>query len=167
MVNRYKPHIYVIPEDDANRQILNGFLLWPNLNSRAIQVLRPVGGWLKVMDEFRDVHAPEMQRYPQRMVLLVIDFDGHQDRLDIVKKDIPKDLSERVFILGVLSKPERLRIDTQKPFEAIGQALAEDCSNDTNVLWAHNLLKHNKIELDRMIPCVKPVLFSQKSRWGR
>jgi hypothetical protein len=29
-VNRYKPHIYVVPEDDANRQIANGFLLHPS-----------------------------------------------------------------------------------------------------------------------------------------
>lgn len=166
MINKYEPHILVIPEDDANRQILNGFLLRPNLNSRAIQVLRPAGGWSKVVDEFRDIHAPEMQRYPKRMVLLVIDFDENEDRLDIVKKDIPGDLSERVFILGVLSEPERLRVDTHLSFEAIGQALAEGCSNDTNVLWGHDLLKHNKTELDRMISSVKPVLFSQKNRWG-
>jgi hypothetical protein len=27
MVNRYLPHVLVLPEDDANRQIANGFVL--------------------------------------------------------------------------------------------------------------------------------------------
>lgn len=26
-VNKYKPHVLVLPEDDANRQLANGFLL--------------------------------------------------------------------------------------------------------------------------------------------
>lgn len=149
----------MIPEDDANRQMLNGFLLEPNLKARAIQVLPPAGGWLKVREDFRDVQVPEMQKYPLRMVVLIIDFDGDEDRANIVKTDIPEDLSERVFVLGVLSEPEQLRVDAHLPFEDIGCALAEDCFNDTNILWGHDLLKHNKPELHRMIPSVKPVLF--------
>ena len=31
-VNVYKPHVLVLPEDDADRQIANGFLLDPSLN---------------------------------------------------------------------------------------------------------------------------------------
>ena len=38
-MNRYKPHVLVVPEDDANRQLANGFLQNPALNLRAIQVL--------------------------------------------------------------------------------------------------------------------------------
>jgi hypothetical protein len=38
-VNVFKPHVLVLPEDDANRQIVNGFLLDPSLNLRAIQAL--------------------------------------------------------------------------------------------------------------------------------
>jgi hypothetical protein len=36
-INKYKPHILVLPEDDANRQIANGFILEPTLNQSAIQ----------------------------------------------------------------------------------------------------------------------------------
>ena len=61
-VNKYKSHIFVLPEDDANSQIANGFVLDPNLNARAIQILLPAGGWTKVVDEFRDVHVREMQK---------------------------------------------------------------------------------------------------------
>ena len=40
-VNVYNPHVLVLPEDDANRQIANGFLLEPSIKHRNIQVLTP------------------------------------------------------------------------------------------------------------------------------
>jgi hypothetical protein len=43
-LNKHKPHLIVLPEDDANRQIANGFINSSNVNQRAIQVLPPVGG---------------------------------------------------------------------------------------------------------------------------
>ncbi len=55
-INKYKRHILVLPEDDANRQIANGFLLDPNLDVRAIQILPPSGGWKKVLNSFMDNH---------------------------------------------------------------------------------------------------------------
>lgn len=159
MINKYLPHILVIPEDDANRQILNGFLVAPNLDKRIIQVLPPRGGWSKVLDDFKNNHVHAMQKYPDRMIILIIDFDGNEDRLNTARKDIPEDLNERVFILGVLSQPERLRATTNLSFENIGKALAEDCCDNTNKLWGHDLLKHNGSELHRMASSVKPILF--------
>jgi len=159
MVNRYRPHIYVVPEDDANRQILNGFLLEPGLDIRAIQVLPSAGGWSKVRDDFEHVYAPEMQNYPLRMMLLVIDFDKQGERLNVMKQGIPGNLNDRVFVLGVLSEPEQLKRATGLSLESIGQGLATDCSNGTYVLWGHDLLRHNKAELQRMVTLVKPFLF--------
>ena len=43
-VNRHKPHLLVLPEDDANRQLARGFEL--ELSTRQFQVLQPAGGWL-------------------------------------------------------------------------------------------------------------------------
>jgi len=37
-VNVYKPHVLVLPEDDADRQIATGFLLDPSLKPRNIQI---------------------------------------------------------------------------------------------------------------------------------
>ena len=158
--NKYRQHILVLPEDDANRQIANGFILDLNLNSRAIQVLPEVRGWEDVVDKFTNDYASTMRQYPYRMIALLIDFDEHEDRLSYVKTQIPDDLENRVFVLGVLSEPESLRRDINKDFEKIGEALAKDCSNNTNELWGHELLKHNKTELDRMILSVKPFLFN-------
>jgi hypothetical protein len=50
--NKYAPHVLVLPEDDANSDIANGFVLHVALDSRAIQVLRCAGGWAKVRDAF-------------------------------------------------------------------------------------------------------------------
>jgi hypothetical protein len=158
--NRYTPHILILPEDDANRQIANGFLLNPILNERAIQVLQPVGGWTKVVEEFKNVHAYELQKYPQRKIALIIDFDNQAQRLSSVKDDIPKELSDRVFVLGVLSEPEDLKAKLGMSLEEIGASLAQECSDDTRELWEHSLLIHNKIELDRMVSSVKPFLFN-------
>ncbi|MFB2980295.1 hypothetical protein ACE1CM_29545 [Microseira sp. BLCC-F43] len=150
----------MLPEDDANRQIVNGFRLNPNLNDRAIQVLPPARGWKKVVEKFTKEHAPEMRQYSEIMIVFLIDFDESENRLSYVQSQIPDDLKERVFVLGVLSEPERLKKDINKNFEKIGEALAKDCSDNTNELWGHPLLEHNKAELDRMILAVKPFLFN-------
>ena len=158
--NKYRPHVLVLPEDDANRQIANGFVLDPDLNGSAIQILPAVGGWVEVVDEFSSVHAPGMRSYPERRIVLIIDFDDRLDeRLTRVRAAIPNELTDRVFVLGVLSEPERLKDSLNKSFEAIGQSLSQDCHDNTRTAWDHGLLKHNEVEIDRMTLSVKPFLF--------
>lgn len=163
-INKYRPHILVLPEDDANRQLANGFLLNPNLNERAIQVLPPAGGWTKVVEQFVRDYANTMRKWPYRQILLLIDFDQHENRLSYVNTQIPGDLKERVFVLGIQSEPERMRrkIAGLNTLEDIGQALARDCYDNTYKIWGHDLLKHNKAEVDRMIFSAKPYLFHQE-----
>lgn len=160
-VNKYQPHLLVLPEDDANRQMANGFLLHPNLNHRVIQVLPTVGGWQKVLEKFLNEYVSDMQRFPQRSILLLIDFDGQEERLDYIQNQIPQDIRKRVFVLGVQSEPEDLQRTTQQSLEAIGETLAKDCANNTNDLWGCELLQHNAIELERLILHVKPYLFDE------
>jgi hypothetical protein len=159
-INKYKPHLLVLPEDDANRQIANGFLLNLNLNTLAIQVLPEAGGWKNVVEKFKNDYAATMGQYSDRIIALLIDFDQNEDRLDYVKKYISSDLENRVFVLGVLSEPEKLRSEIGKSFERIGETLADDCPESRNNLWNHELLKHNKAELERLLPLVKPFLFN-------
>jgi hypothetical protein len=166
-VNKYQPHLLVLPEDDANRQIANGFILNSTINEPTVQILPIAHGWVKVVDSFKDNHIAEMRRLPNRMIVLLMDFDLRGDRLSYVKNQIPSDLKDRVFVLGVLSEPEDLKgiknkfetIGTGK-LENIGETLAQDCADSTNEFWGHDLLKHNKAELDRMSLSVKPFLFS-------
>jgi hypothetical protein len=159
-LNKYKPHIYVLPEDDANRQIAIGFLLDPNLDGRAIQILPPLGGWTQVVDTFTNVHAVEMQRYEYRRIVLLIDFDGqYERRFREVRSKIPQELVERVYVLGALSDPEALKNSIKRSFEEIGKDLSQDCVDNTRKVWGHDLLRHNEAELERMISSVKPFLF--------
>jgi hypothetical protein len=166
-VNKYQPHILVLPEDKANADIANGFIIHPNINNRTIQILPFVGGWEIVVEKFIRDHVSKLSEFPHRMIVLMIDFDRKGERLDYVKSKIPEDLKNRVFVLGVLSEPEDLE-PMKKNFECIGngklekigEALAKDCFDKTNNMWGHDLLKHNQNEIDRMIVSVKPFLFN-------
>ncbi|MBO0350495.1 hypothetical protein J0895_15605 [Phormidium pseudopriestleyi FRX01] len=159
MTNKFRPHVHVLPEDDANRQIANGFISFnPNLN-KAIQILPPSGGWLKVVNELKTVQGPKMQNIPLRMLVLLIDFDNKIERLTDVRAQIPDGLQSRVFVLGVLSEPERLKADFKKTFEGIGEALAQDCADNHQTFWDHELLRHNHSELEHLRSSVRPFLF--------
>ncbi|MDP5339515.1 MAG: hypothetical protein NWQ28_13180 [Nodularia sp. (in: cyanobacteria)] len=159
-INKNKPHLFILPEDDANRQIANGFIQDLNVNARAIQILPIANGWKKVADKFMNDHVRKMRQYPQSMMVLMLDFDGEKERLSYVQSYIPDDLKNRVFVLGVRTNPETLkRKIIQNTLEAIGESLAKDCAENKNELWGHPLLIHNKTELERMIVSVKPFLF--------
>ena len=93
------------------------------------------------------------------MMVLLMDFDEGENRFSYVENQIPNDLKERVFILGVQSEPEKLKKATERTLEEIGEDLAKDCSENKNELWGHELLKHNSQEIHRMISSVKPYLF--------
>src|SRR5260370_5697610 len=99
-VNKDLPHVLVLPEDGANRQIANGFLLDQSLMTRQIRVLAEAGGWTKVLEQFESVHVRKMDVYPDRFMVLLVDFDGQENRLDHVKAAIPGHLKHRVFVLG-------------------------------------------------------------------
>jgi|SRR5271166_3744757 len=159
-VNKYQPHVLVIPEDEADRQLANGFLLDRSLFTRRIQILEEAGGWARVLDQFESDHIAGMEKWPRRFMVLLIDFDGNVGRLAQAKARIPANLADRVFVLGSLTNPEDLKHSFGRTFEEIGTALAEDCREDTNQIWGHNLLSHNATELDRLRRSVRPFLFS-------
>ena len=89
IVNKYQPHVLVLPEDNANRQLARGFLLHEDLDTRRIQVLVEAGGWTKVLECFLADHAAKMDRFPGRFMILLIDFDGQEERLQHAKAKIP------------------------------------------------------------------------------
>jgi len=159
-VNKYQPHVLVIPEDEHDRQIANGFLLDQSLFTRRIQILEEAGGWVRVLDQFESDHIEGMESWPGRFMVLIIDFDGNTGRLAQAMARIPANLADRVFVLGSLTDPEDLRRSFRKTFEEIGTALADDCREDTNLSWGHNLLQHNLTELSRLRASVRPFLFA-------
>ena len=91
-------------------------------------------------------------------MVLLIDFDGKEDRLEEAKAGIPGHLTDRVFVLGAWTEPEALKADLGS-YETIGLALAKDCREGTDTTWGHDLLRHNATELDRLRKHVRPILF--------
>ncbi|MCX6623007.1 MAG: hypothetical protein NTY38_18455 [Acidobacteria bacterium] len=159
-VNKYQPHLLVLPEDDANRQLANGFLLeLDRAVLTRIQVLPEVGGWITVLNDFESDHISGMIRYPNRYMVLLIDFDGEQERLTTAKERIPQHLRERVFVLGVLREPEDLKRAGLGDYETIGGGIARDCREQTDTISGHELLRHNTGEFGRLRQHVRPILF--------
>jgi len=160
-MNQYRPHLLVLPEDDANRQLANGFLLHPGVDPGRIQVLTPAGGWVKVLEAFDRDQLANLRWLPDRYLLLVIDFDGDVDRMGDVKARIPEDVRGRVFILGARHEPENVRRALSRigSLEKIGTALAGNCQGDEPAVWTHPELACNTAELERMKPIVEPWLF--------
>jgi hypothetical protein len=148
----------VLPEDDANRQIANGFFLDEFLLQRQFYILEEAGGWTQVLERFHSIYVAEMEKIAARHMVLLIDLDNKSDRLKYAKEAIPEHLRDRVFIVGTLSEPEDLKPDLGS-FETIGIAIAKDCREGTNVTWGHKLLQHNAAEVDRLRASVRPILF--------
>ncbi len=149
--NKHLPHLLVIPEDDANHDIMVGFRNHLAVNSRQIQVANVANGWVKALDTFVDDHAELMRRkFVQRHVLILIDLDGKENRLDHALGRIPEDLRSRVFVMGCRVTPEKLSANLGMSKEKIGEALAQECLSGGTEVWQSEMLAHNQTELQRM-----------------
>ena len=157
-VNNYRPHLLVLPEDDANSQLANGFALEVT-HDRKIQILPAAGGWLSACEKFASDHVKGLRNYPGRHLVLSLDFDGRSDRADRVAAHIPEDVRDRVFLLGVQSEPEKLAGQGLGSLDEIGRALGRECRDGARSLWAHELLCHNATELGRLDRAVRDLLF--------
>lgn len=165
MTNKYQPHVVIWIEDDANRNMVNGFL-------NAIEVTRnqanPLSktrqngqaGWKKTATEFINNCNQELHKLPFRYMLLVIDFDQDDSRRNWISQQISDAVRDRTFILGVWQEPEDLKKLAQLSFESIGEQLAKECANNQYNLWQHHLLQHNAQELHRLTTTIKPFLFT-------
>lgn len=160
MSNKYLPHLQILSEDDANRDIVNGFLMDARIDARRARVLPSAGGWSAAVGKINDA---QLSSYPERRLLLVIDFDDvPKDRFESISRDIPANIKDRVYILGVRSEPEKLKQAlSYTSYETIGKSLSNECAESTTNLWAHDLLKHNQAELQRLLADVKPFLFER------
>jgi hypothetical protein len=163
-MNKYVSHVYVIPEDDRDRQIADGFILHHQVNDTRIQVVPPAGGWSKVLKTFRDEYVPKLRDYQGAHVVMLIDFDDQvEKRKADFEQAIPDEIRTRVFVVGSKQNPETLKKSLKISFEEIGESLAGDCDAGTAEHWDHEQLKHNEAERQRLVQNVKQFLFSKQS----
>jgi hypothetical protein len=160
-MNRQRQHVYVIPEDDADRQIANGFVNHHRVDGRRIQVMPAAGGWSPVLDTFKKEYISLLQGSAFAHVVLLIDFDGKFDtRFPQFSDAIPVDIRDRVFVVGASRRPEDLRISLGISFEKIGETLADECGSGTLEFWNDPQLAHNDVERNRMDGKLRSFLFS-------
>nr|WP_313310798.1 hypothetical protein [Stenotrophomonas geniculata] len=168
MSNKYLDHLQVLVEDDANRQLINGLSQHHSIQLRRLQVLPPAGGWTAVLDSLHDpARLRGLAEFDKRHLLLLIDFDDKFDDRSAIYADhkaaMTSDVSNRIYLLGCLHEPEKLRaaIRHGKSFEQIGRELSDDCApHPAQNLWQHAHLQHNTTELNRLVAQVKPFLFT-------
>jgi hypothetical protein len=160
--NRHQDHVIIIPEDDADRQIANGFCSSYQLGtrSRRVQVVNETGGWLNAEATLHRTYVPHLQKFNNSRVVLVIDFDSTPARGVEILERVPGDLRDRVFVIGSLTDPQDLARSFKKSFEEIGRDIADQCADGTTQsLWDHDLLEHNQTEVERLSKNVRPFLF--------
>jgi hypothetical protein len=159
MANKYKPHVRLIPEDDANRQIAIGFINHWAVSATVVDIRGPAGGWPRVLDIFESEYLPDLRKFPNAHVVMLIDFDEDVERREQFEQKIPRDVKERVFVIVSKYNPEILRRELKLAFDIIGSELAQECHKEEFKLWQHEHLIHNSSELQRMMAVVKPIVF--------
>jgi len=158
-VNKYKPHAFIIPEDDANRQIAVGFELDSRLPARALQIMKPAGGWAAVVETINSVYVPKMRSNPNTRVVGIVDCDNQEDRIAEQLTTFPEDVYDRAFLLGTLQTPEQTKALLGMSFEEIGESLARECFRDDFKIWSHGHFVHIQEEIKRTRDGLRPVLF--------
>lgn len=160
-VNRYVPHVVIIPEDDANRQVINGFMLHPSIQQRKIDVRTVAGGGQKVFDLFESEMVPYLKRFDQSCVILVIDFDGEfENRIERFNDIVQNEFIDRVFIIGCRDEPEAFKSACGFSLETIGDKLATDCLLTNHQFWTDPHLSHNAPMVERLSRHVKSIIFN-------
>jgi hypothetical protein len=77
--NKYKPHLIVVPEDEADRQMAFGFVFHPAVLPASVDVRPPAGGWAAVLDLYERQFVPHLRKFPAARVVLLLDFDDRGD----------------------------------------------------------------------------------------
>jgi hypothetical protein len=158
-MNKYDDHLFVLPEDDANRQLADGFVGHHLLRDTRVQVMPICGGWKHVLKTFEDEYVQALRNRPRGRLIMLIDFDESGSRRAEFEAAVPADLKDRVFVLGSWTDPQALKREASGSFEDIGKALAGDCAAGTTTNWDRSQLQHNAAEVVRLVQFVKPFLF--------
>lgn len=165
-VNEFQKYLLILSEDDAYRDIANGFANHFAVAYQKIHIPSPAGGWGKLLKLFSKECVSDVRHHKGCHVLLLLDFDGRPEHYSgKISRSIPTDIKNRVFVLGCMDEAENIKRELGPGrFEAIGEKLAESCYDDAYAgpdgPWLCPQLQHNRVELDRLAAAVRPFLFS-------
>jgi len=149
-VDKFKPHLFIVPEDDADRQIAVGFQM--HLEAKGeMQIVDVARGWLKVVGVIKDEYVPLLKNNLNSHVLGIIDCDKDADRIAEQLENFPEDIRNRIFLLGVRS--------AKMHFAEIGEKLADECYKDELDLWNHEMLSYSSSEALRAKDVLRELVF--------
>ncbi len=162
-INKELPHLLILPEDDAYRDLANGFVNYDAVADNRIHIAKPAGGWLKLLDVFSQEYESSVRDNRSRHVLLLLDLDGRCGRYsEKVLPKIPEEIRDRVFILSCNDEAENFKKELGGgKFEDFGEKLSKSCRENayTKSDWLCPQLCHNKNELHRLATAVRSFLF--------
>ena len=161
--NKYTRHLIVIPEDQAVCDIVNGFSTYLDANERQFSVYDLARGWERGRDTLLQLSEGYMRKYPYSYAVLIVDFDGNAHRGSEIKNQIPEEVRDRVFVVGVLNEPEDLKDSTGMKFEELGRQIAGGCKDSSIDFWkGQELLAHNVDEIRRLSEAVRDLFFRRE-----
>lgn len=148
--NKFLPHVFVLPEDDQNREMAVGFEKDYRIKSRVIQVVPIAGGHLKAIEKLKTEYFPILESNSNSRIIVLIDCDNDANRIPKILADVPGHLQDRVFVLGALDEPESLKTALKLSAEKIGEKVADSCFDEKLNFWTHEQLEHNLAEVRRL-----------------
>ncbi len=165
-MNKYQFALLVVPEDQANKDLVIGARdSQPNTIQNKIRIEPVPGGRDEVWTATIHDYLPRLERYERWHLVLVIDHDAdvpkiqqHFDEL------IPQSLKSRVWVLGCRSEPEscRSRLGRPGPLRELGSELFNSCMTQLSPLWDHNELNHNKAQLESLRKTLQNLIDQEK-----
>ena len=75
--NKYTHHLIVIPEDQAVRDIVNGFSTCLDANEKQFSVYDLARGWERGKETLLELSKGYMRKYSNSYAVLIVDFDGN------------------------------------------------------------------------------------------
>lgn len=157
-VNKFKPHLFIVPEDEADERIANGFQLHLEVAGE-VQIMPAAGGWKKVINTILVEYVPILKSNGNAHVIGIIDCDNDSERIAKQLATFPADLRERIFVIGANANPEVFKNAVKMKFEQIGEKLAAECFSDQFELWNHEMLSYAAGEVVRAKNTLRTFLF--------
>jgi hypothetical protein len=140
--------------------MVNGFSTLLEINERQFYVYDLARGWERGKETLLKLSKGYMREYPSSYALLIVDFDRNAHRGSEIKNQIPEEVRDRVFVVGVLNEPENLKNSTGMKFEQLGLQIAEGCKDSNIDFWERQeLLAHNVDEIRRLSKAVRNLFF--------
>jgi hypothetical protein len=140
--------------------MVNGFSTLLEINERQFYVYDLARGWERGKETLLKLSKGYMREYPSSYALLIVDFDGNAHRGSEIKNQIPEEVRDRVFVVGVLNEPVNLKNSTGMKFEQLGLQIAEGCKDSNIDFWERQeLLAHNVDEIRRLSKAVRNLFF--------